>query len=157
MRESRNRRAAGYALVTLSFLPQPTMSYYTPGPPGAYQYGYPAYTPGSYQYPSTAVTGYGSQWPYYYQPQQQQTQRAPVARSTPAPNRATSTSFATTQTPASYAARDTVNAAGAGAGARAAAAGSKRQANLKGLFTKERTSTDKSPLPSYFLLQQSAT
>lgn len=127
------------------------MSYYTPGPPGAYQYGYPpatyagAYTPGSYQYPSTAVTGYGSQWPYYYQPQQQQqTQRPSVARTTPAPTRTTSTSFATTHTPASYAARDTVNAASGGAGARVAAAGSKRQANLKGLFTKERTSTDPS-------------
>jgi hypothetical protein len=48
------------------------------------------------------------------------------------------TSFATTHTPASYA--DTINAAGGSGNTRTGglATGSKRQANLKGLFTKER-------------------
>lgn len=137
------------------------MSYYNPGPPGAYQYGYPpaqypGYTSGAYQYPTTA--GYGS-WPYYYPQQHQQQpqatqQRPTVARTSSSTPARTSTSFATTHTPASYAARDTVNAASGGGGARASAGG-KKQANLRGLFTKECASVavPTHPAPSYVRAQ----
>lgn len=126
------------------------MSYYNPGQPGTYPYGYtPAtytQTPGSYasySYPPTAVTGYGTTWPYYsYVPPQHRTTTTTVPRST-ATSTTTSTanrgtSFATTHTPASYA--DTINAAGGSGNTRTGnpATGSKRQANLKGSFTKER-------------------
>ena len=127
------------------------MSYYNPGQPGTYPYGYtPAtytQTPGSYasySYPPTAVTGYGTTWPYYsYVPPQHRTTTPAVPRSTVTNSTTTNTanrgtSFATTHTPASYA--DTINAAGGSGNTRTGglAAGSKRQANLKGLFTKER-------------------
>ena len=128
------------------------MSYYNPGQPGTYPYGYtPAtytQTPGSYasySYPPTAVTGYGTTWPYYsYVPPQHRTTTTATVPRTPATNSTTTstanrgTSFATTHTPASYA--DTINAAGGSGNTRTGslASGSKRQANLKGLFTKER-------------------
>lgn len=128
------------------------MSYYNPGQPGTYPYGYTpaayAQTPGSYasySYPPTAVTGYGTTWPYYsyVPPQHRTTTTTAVPRSLATSSTTTSganrgTSFATTHTPASYA--DTINAAGGSGNTRTAglAAGSKRQANLKGLFTKER-------------------
>ena len=126
------------------------MSYYNPGQPGTYPYGYtPAtytQTPGSYasySYPPTAVTGYGTTWPYYsYVPPQHRTTATTVPR-TPATSSTTTsgvtrgTNFATTHTPASYA--DTINAAGGSGNTRTGGltTGSKRQANLKGLFTKE--------------------
>jgi len=128
------------------------MSYYNPGQPGTYPYGYtPAtytQTPGSYasySYPPTAVTGYGTTWPYYsYVPPQHRPTTTTTAPRTAATSSTTTgtanrgTSFATTHTPASYA--DTINAAGGSGNTRTGslATGSKRQANLKGLFTKER-------------------
>jgi transcription initiation factor TFIID subunit 13 len=128
------------------------MSYYNPGQPGTYPYGYTpaayAQTPGSYasySYPPTAVTGYGTTWPYYsYVPPQHRTTtttavpRSLAATTTTATGANRGTSFATTHTPASYA--DTINAAGGSGNTRTGgpAAGSKRQPNLKGLFTKER-------------------
>ena len=127
------------------------MSYYNPGQPGTYPYGYtPAtytQTPGSYasySYPPTAVTGYGTTWPYYsYVPPQHRTTtttvpRTPTTSNTTAGGVTRGTNFATTHTPASYA--DTINAAGGSGNTRSGglATGSKRQANLKGLFTKER-------------------
>ena len=128
------------------------MSYYNPGQPGTYPYGYTpatyAQTPGSYpsySYPPTAVTGYGTTWPYYsyVPPQHRMTTTTPSLPRTTATNNTTTsgatrgTSFATTHTPASYA--DTINAAGGGGNTRTGglATGTKRQANLKGLFTKE--------------------
>ena len=127
------------------------MSYYNPGQPGTYPYGYtPAtytQTPGSYasySYPPTAVTGYGTTWPYYsyVPPQHRTTTTTAVPRTTATSSTTTGTanrgtSFATTHTPASYA--DTINAAGGSGNTRTGglATGSKRQANLKGLFTKE--------------------
>ena len=128
------------------------MSYYNPGQPGTYPYGYtPAtytQTPGSYasySYPPTAVTGYGTTWPYYsYVPPQHRATTTTTIPRTPTTTSATTntanrgTSFATTHTPASYA--DTINAAGGSGNTRTGSltTGSKRQANLKGLFTKER-------------------
>ena len=127
------------------------MSYYNPGQPGTYPYGYTpatyAQTPGSYasySYPPTAVTGYGTTWPYYsYVPPQHRTTTTAAPRSLATTSTTTSganrgTSFATTHTPASYA--DTINAAGGSGNTRTSgpSAGGKRQANLKGLFTKER-------------------
>jgi len=122
------------------------MSYYNPGQPGTYPYGYtPAtytQTPGSYppySYPPTAVTGYGTTWPYYsyVPPQHRTTTTTPRAAATTTSGVTRGTNFATTHTPASYA--DTINAAGGSGNTRTGglATGSKRQANLKGLFTKE--------------------
>ena len=147
------------------------MSYYNPGQPGTYPYGYtPAtytQTPtsyASYSYPPTAVTGYGTTWPYYsYVPPQHRTTTTTTVPRTPATSSTTTnaanrgTSFATTHTPASYA--DTINAAGGSGNTRTGgpATGSKRQANLKGLFTKERECVqvsgekqNKTPSPNLF-------
>lgn len=133
------------------------MAYYTsqtgqhPAASGAYPYSTYSYpqTPGAYPYtagayPGTAVTGYGAAWPYsysYYQHQPTSSLPKPVAAQptvtagtstlTPNTQRTTFTAYNPT-----YSRDNSGTSVAGGPSSRAY----KKQSNLKGLFTKERTS-----------------
>ncbi|KAI9509628.1 TFIID-domain-containing protein, partial [Russula earlei] len=116
--------------------PYSTYSYTHPQTPGAYPY-----TTGAY--PGTAVTGYGTAWPYsygYYQHQPTSSLSKPAATTQPAsiagtanlPANAQRTTF-TVYNP-TYS-RD--NAATSSLAAGPSSRAYKKQSNFKGLFTKE--------------------
>jgi len=121
-----------------------TYPYYHPGTPGAYAHpqtpGYPAF-----QGYATGVTGYGA-WPYPYtyihqQPAQtsQQAARPPVQTTVPPTTAYTPTPTVATPKTTTFASytptyvRETAPAAASGGAGRG-----RKQANFKGLFSKER-------------------
>jgi transcription initiation factor TFIID subunit 13 len=121
-----------------------TYPYYHPGAPGAYAHpqtpGYPAYHQGY----ATGVTGYGAwPYPYTYIPQQPPSQQAvrptvqtaapPAATPTPTPVAATPKTTTFTSYAPTYA-RETAPATTTSGGT----GRSRKQANFKGLFSKER-------------------
>lgn len=116
---------------------------YHPGTPGAYQtQGYAAAYQSAY---ASGVTGYGA-WPYPYSyiPQQQAQTTPQVARSathTPAATASPSTVAAPRPTTFTSYTPTYVRETGATLGAAAGVAGrGRKNANFKGLFTKERQS-----------------
>jgi transcription initiation factor TFIID subunit 13 len=116
--------------------PYSTYSYTHPQTPGAYPY-----TTGAY--PGTAITGYGAAWPYsysYYQHQPSSLTKPAASQSTPTlPTTAQRTTFT------AYNPTYSRDSAGTGVASGTSARAYKKQSNLKGLFTKERTSDSASP------------
>ncbi|THH16355.1 hypothetical protein EW146_g4273 [Bondarzewia mesenterica] len=119
-------------------------SAYHPGTPGIYPqtagaYSYPTASP----YPATAVTGYGTTWPYSYSYYQQHLHAAP--RPSPAAPSTATASQAILQVPAATQkstfsayqpaySRESLSAASLGG---ATARGYRKQSSVRGLFTKE--------------------